>query len=122
LCLLGTFAAGGTGAYPGVLGPWFAATAALGMVFAAMYLLLMVGKIVFGSLREPSGVHSDLPADLNAREILVLVPLAIGCVVLGVQPDFVMHAIDGSITETLASYPTAVTDATEILVGRGGMP
>ncbi|MDG1837712.1 MAG: NADH-quinone oxidoreductase subunit M [Phycisphaerales bacterium] len=122
LCLLGTFAAGGTGAYPGVLGPWFAAAAALGMVFAAMYLLLMVGKIVFGSLREPSGVHSDLPADLNAREILVLVPLAIGCVVLGVQPDFVMHAIEGSIADTLASYPTAVTDATEILVGRGGMP
>jgi NADH-quinone oxidoreductase subunit M len=122
LCLLGTFSAGGTGAYPGVLGPWFAAAAAIGMVLAAMYLLLMVGKIVFGSLREPSGVHSDLPPDLNAREIVVLVPLAIGCIVLGVQPDFVMHAIDGSIADTLANYPAAVTGATELLSGHGGMP
>jgi NADH-quinone oxidoreductase subunit M len=122
LCLLGTFSAGGTGAYPGVLGPWFAAAAAIGMVLAAMYLLLMVGKIVFGSLREPSGVHSDLPPDLNAREIVVLVPLAIGCIVLGVQPDFVMHAIDGSIADTLANYPAAVTGATELLAGHGGMP
>jgi len=124
LCLIGTFIAGDTGAYPGVLGPWFAAFAALGMILAAMYLLIMVGKVVFGTLREPAGSHSPsvLPADLTIREIIVLAPLAIGCVVLGVQPDFVMHAMEGSIAETLAMYPDIVPESIHAIAGGGGTP
>lgn len=124
LCLLGTFAAGETGAYPGVLGPWFAAFAALGMILAAMYLLIMVGKVVFGSLREPAGSHAHevLPADLNVREIVVLAPLAIGCVVLGIQPDFVMHAMEGSIAETLAMYPEIVPESLHAMGAEGVTP
>ena len=124
LCLIGTFAAGDTGAYPGVLGPWFAAFAAIGMILAAMYLLIMVGKVVFGSLREPAGVHAHdvLPADLNAREIVVLAPLAIGCVVLGIQPDFVMHAMEGSIAETLAMYPDLVPESMHAMGIKGVTP
>ncbi|MBT7351542.1 MAG: hypothetical protein HN811_03710, partial [Phycisphaerae bacterium] len=122
LCLIGTFAAGGDGAYPGVLGPWFAAFAAIGMVFAAMYLLIMVGKIVFGPLREPSGHHGDLPADLTVREIVVLVPLAIACIWIGVQPDIIMDSMSGAINETLAVYPDIVTAARETLSHGGGTP
>ena len=41
------------------------------MVIAAMYLLIMVGRIVFGEYREPDDhhAHEKLPTDLNAREI-----------------------------------------------------
>jgi len=122
LCLLGTFAAGGNGAYPGMLGPWFAAVAALGMIFAAMYLLIMVGKVVFGPVREPAGDHGPLPSDLTAREILVLVPLAIGCVYLGVQPDVAMHAMEGAIADTLRMYPDLTEVARETLAEVGGKP
>jgi NADH-quinone oxidoreductase subunit M len=122
LCLIGTFTAGGSGAYPGVLGPWFAAIAAIGMVFAAMYLLIMVGKIVFGPLREPAGHHCDLPADLTVREIVVLAPLAIACVWIGVQPDIIMDSMSGAILETLAVYPDIVTAASETLSSGGGTP
>ncbi len=122
LCLMGTFTAGGGGAYPGVLGPWFAAIAAIGMVFAAMYLLIMVGKIVFGPLREPAGHHCDLPADLTVREIVVLAPLAIACVWIGVQPDIIMDSMSGAILETLAVYPDIVTAASETLSSGGGTP
>jgi NADH-quinone oxidoreductase subunit M len=117
LCLLGAFAAGGTGAYPGVLGPWFAAFAALGMVIAAMYLLMMIGKMVFGELREPSDhqAHPTLSADLNAREIVVLAPLAILCVVLGVAPWLATDAISGSIANTLSNYPDAVAAARDMM-------
>ena len=105
LCLLGTFAAGESGSYPGVLGPWFAAFAALGMIVAAMYLLIMVGKIVFGSLKEPAGTdRHGLSVDLNAREITVLVPLAVLCILLGVQPWIAMDAMDGSVVEILSVY------------------
>ncbi|MCH2137703.1 MAG: NADH-quinone oxidoreductase subunit M [Phycisphaerales bacterium] len=118
LCLIGAFAGGAGGAYPGLLGPWYAAFAAIGMVIAAMYLLMMVGKIVFGQLREPADHHAHelLPTDLNAREIAVLVPLAIGCVVLGVAPWLATDAIAGSITETLSLYPEAVNAAHDLMV------
>ncbi|MDG2423208.1 MAG: NADH-quinone oxidoreductase subunit M [Phycisphaerales bacterium] len=120
LCLIGTFAAGDSGSYPGVMGPWFAAFAALGMVIAAMYLLIMVGKIVFGSLKEPAtDDHHGLPADLSAREITVLVPLAVLCVLLGVQPWIAMDAMVGSVNETLAAYPEIVKDAMQQVADAG---
>ena len=106
LCLIATFTAGGSGAYPGVLGPWYAAIAALGMVLAAMYLLIMVGKVVFGptkaTLRHDE--QSGLPVDLTVREITVLVPLAVGCIVLGIQPDLIIDNTATAVADTLAVY------------------
>jgi NADH:ubiquinone oxidoreductase subunit 4 (subunit M) len=75
MCLLGAFqasdgwgagtwgsVASGTetfaGATPGVLGPWYAAIAGVGMVIAAMYLLKLAGSVVWGPLVEPHG-HSN---------------------------------------------------------------
>ena len=112
LCLVGTFVAtADNAAYPGLLGPWFAAVAGLGMIFAAMYLLIMVGKIVFGPLKEPAarsrGDH-HLPADLTFREIAVVTPLAILCLYIGLQPRPLTDAIQGSIENTLALYPAKV--------------
>jgi NADH-quinone oxidoreductase subunit M len=56
LCLMGCFIAepGATG-NPGLLGPTWAVFAGLGLVLAAMYLLIMLGKLVWGPLREPHG-------------------------------------------------------------------
>lgn len=121
LCLIAAFTAtGDAGAYPGVLGPWYAAIAGVGMIFAAMYLLIMVGKVVFGPLKEPAAPaasaggddHDDhtLPADLTGREIVVLVPLAVLCVYLGLQPKVVTDAAEGSIATILQAYPQAVEE------------
>ncbi len=112
LCLVGTFTAtADNAAYPGLLGPWFAAVAGLGMIFAAMYLLIMVGKIVFGPLKEPAarswGDH-HLPADLTFREIAVVTPLAILCLYIGLQPRPLTDAMQGSIENTLAAYPAKI--------------
>ncbi len=114
LCLIGDFSAGPGGPYPGMLGPWYAAVAAVGMVFAAMYLLIMTGKIVFGPLREPAGAarHEDgLPADLTFREIGVLAPLAVLCLALGLQPKPLTDAMEGSVDALLAAYPSRVERA-----------
>lgn len=101
--------------YPGRLGPWYAAVAGLGMILAAMYLLIMVGKVVFGPLKEPE--HDDehhhdhhLPADLSWREIGVLVPLAVLCLYLGLKPVTATDAAAGSVAETIAAYPDQVRD------------
>jgi NADH-quinone oxidoreductase subunit M len=113
LCLIGAFTASADAAvYPGVLGPWYAAIAAIGMVFAAMYLLIMVGKVVFGPLREPphdEHHRSVLPADLTWREVCVLTPLAIVCVYIGFQPAVLTDAMEPAIEEMLAVYPEKVT-------------
>ncbi|MCP3905132.1 MAG: NADH-quinone oxidoreductase subunit M [Planctomycetes bacterium] len=128
LCLIAAFTATATvdtqtegllEIYPGVLGPWYAAFAALGMIFAAMYLLIMVGRIVFGPLKEPND-HADdaehaapaLPADLTWREITVLVPLAVLCVVIGFKPGIVTDAIEQPIESVLAEYPRKVSRLT----------
>jgi NADH-quinone oxidoreductase subunit M len=114
LCLIGAFTASPDAAvYPGVLGPWYAAIAAIGMVFAAMYLLIMVGKVVFGPLKEPAQGgehHSVLPADLTWREIGVLAPLAVFCLYMGFQPAVFTDAMDPAIEQMLAAYPEKVTE------------
>src|SRR5262249_4387380 len=60
LCLMGAFQAGAfdppaPGAAGFGLGPWYAFIAGTGMIVAAMYLLFMLGKIVWGDLIEPHG-------------------------------------------------------------------
>lgn len=130
LCILGTFQASdawattglwgsnGTatpGATAGNLGPWYALVAGLGVIVAAMYLLIMTGKVVFGPLREPAGHggHDDhgahdaahtggLPADLTAREITALMPLAIACFVFGLFPTPLFEALKGPVNQTVA--------------------
>lgn len=125
LCLIGAFTATAENdVYPGVLGPWYAAMAGIGMIFAAMYLLIMVGRVVFGPLREPKGYaaghDSALPADLTVREICVLVPLAALCLYIGFQPKPLTDAMSGSVEGVLVRYPAIVRD--EAMVERGEAP
>lgn len=118
LCLGGTFLAehDSQSGYPGVLGPWYAVVAGLGLIFAAMYLLILLGKIVWGPLREPTshaapGSHatpSDLPIDLGTREIIVLMPLAVACLWLGIQPKPMLDAISPCAQRMLVHYPEQV--------------
>jgi len=106
------------GATAGALGPWVAAIAGIGMIIAAIYLLYMVGKVVWGPLVEPAGhghhghaAHGShgaedkheapLPTDLNMREIGILLPLAALCLVLGVYPKPMLNALQPPIDATL---------------------
>jgi NADH-quinone oxidoreductase subunit M len=125
LCLIAAFTASPDApVYPGVLGPWYAAIAAIGMILAAMYLLIMVGKVCFGPLKEPPHEHHGdqpaLPADLTWREIGVLAPLAVLCVYIGFQPSTLTDTMAKPIENVLAIYPEKVrethlaeTDATD---------
>ncbi len=117
MCLMGAYTSGatfGVGGTAGPLGPWYAAIAGVGMIIAAMYLLYMVGAIVFGPLREPGGHGSDhhgaqdhVVADLSRREIGVLAPLALACLILGVYPTPVLRALEAPVGVTLAGVDAA---------------
>jgi NADH-quinone oxidoreductase subunit M len=128
MCLLGTFQSGahGVSGLRGPLGPWFAAVAGTGMIVAAIYLLFMMGKVVFGPLKEPIGHHAHghaddghahLPADLTPREIGILVPLAIGCIVLGVFPTPIIRTLEPVNDALLAMYADRQSAVSEVEAG-----
>jgi len=105
LTLLGAFLSPGN-----VLGVEYAAFAGIGMILAAIYLLYMVGKVIFGPVKVPE-VHTDDGGhelkDLNGREILTLIPLAAGCIVLGVLPHGVLRSLEAPVGKLTASAKAA---------------
>ncbi|HED53027.1 MAG TPA: NADH-quinone oxidoreductase subunit M, partial [Phycisphaerales bacterium] len=114
MCLIGTFQSGPwtgqagitPGATFGALGPYYAAFAGLGMIVAAIYLLYMTGRMVWGPYREPDGhhAHETLPTDLNRREIGILLPLAAGCLIFGLYPKPLLKAIEEPVDSMVAHY------------------
>jgi len=96
LTLLGAFTAGE------VLGIGYAAVAALGLILGAIYILYMVGRVVFGPLNEPAEYADDV-TDLSAREIAVLTPLAAACLVLGLYPTPMLRSFEPSIEKVTAA-------------------
>jgi len=123
LCLWGCFTAehDGLAGYPGLLGPWYAIIAIIGLILGAMYLLRMTGKMVWGPLKlpEPDGHHeaSALPKDLSPREIGILLPLAALCLFIGLYPKPLLVSIDPAIRTVLAGYPEAVRTVIEMRHG-----
>ncbi len=87
LVLLGTFTAGG-------LRTIWAIVAGTGVILAAVYLLWMVQKVLFGPLQNPA---NDKISDMNVREILVLAPLMALAILLGVKPSIVLDRIEPSV-------------------------
>jgi len=110
LCLFGAYTAAHDAAtgYPGVLGPWYALIAAVGLIIGAMYLLIMLGKVVWGPLREPHAHGHEPVRDVNFREIAILTPLAVVCLWIGLQPSPMLKAIMPSAKIVIAGYPAAV--------------
>jgi NADH-quinone oxidoreductase subunit M len=118
LCLWGAFTAeaDGVAGYPGVLGPWYALVAIVGLILGAMYLLRMLGKMVWGPVKLPEGGHdtsTGLPKDLSPREIGLLLPLAALCVFIGLYPKPLLESIDPAVRDVLSGYPEAVRTVLE---------
>jgi NADH-quinone oxidoreductase subunit M len=68
-----------------VLGSWwFTIFAATGVIFAAVYLLWMYKKVVFGEVTNP---NLNSLTDLNFREKLVLIPIFIFIIWIGIYPS-----------------------------------
>ena len=116
------------------LGPKFGSVAALGVILGAVYMLHMIARIIFGPLKFPRGhdgdghtAHGDVHGhadqgqaasadhddydtksnDIGAREIAILVPLAIAVIVLGVVPTSLLRPMLGPVE--LIRNPAAIT-------------
>jgi NADH-quinone oxidoreductase subunit M len=115
MCVMAAFQSGatwGVGGMAGPLGPWFAAIAATGMIVGAIYLLYMVGSVVWGAPKTPHDHHhdddSDLPTDLNAREVTILATLAFLCIWLGLYPKPVLRALEAPAAANIAFVEPAI--------------
>jgi len=113
LVLNGTFGAYHTWAglptffpHPKVL----AVIATTGVIFAAMYMLYLFQKVMFGPLSNSR--NRDLP-DLNGREVAVFVPVVIMAFLLGIYPAPFLSTIDPAVKRTVAQFQAKYAVAIE---------
>ena len=83
------------------------AIAAVGVILAAVYLLWMFQRVMYGPLRE---AYRALP-DVNRAEVIALVPLAVLTVLLGVYPQPFLDVINPTVESIvkLTQEPAVLT-------------
>ncbi|MEL6385979.1 MAG: NADH-quinone oxidoreductase subunit M [Pseudomonadota bacterium] len=80
---------------------WAAFGAALGVIFSAVYMLTLYRRTVFGALNTSNPAVATI-SDVSTRELVCLVPLALGVLLLGVQPSLIFDITEGSANRILA--------------------
>ena len=76
--------------------------AAAGAILSAGYILWMMQRVYLGQERPEQAAF----ADATRRELLILVPLAALCILLGVLPkQFVLDYVSGTLAQILALAP-----------------
>ena len=78
---------------------WLAAVAATGIIFAAVYLLWMYQRVIFGEITHEE--NRRLP-DLTPREWAVLVPVLLFIVWIGVYPVAFTGKTEASVQALIA--------------------
>jgi NADH-quinone oxidoreductase subunit M len=100
--LLGAWGAGNP---EGSLGSvWFAGLAAIGVILAAVYILLMFQKLFLGPVTKDENRNL---ADLNWREIGTLVPLVILIFWIGLYPKPFFTLIGPAVDQLVAAIQSA---------------
>jgi NADH-quinone oxidoreductase subunit M len=72
----------------------YAVIAASGVIFAAVYMLWMFQRVMFGQVTNPK---NKILADLSSREVLVLVPILIFVVWIGVYPNTFLKPMEPAV-------------------------
>jgi NADH-quinone oxidoreductase subunit M len=93
-----------------------AVIAVLGIVLAALYILIMYQRLMTGPLREDDERLASLK-DLNPRELVAIVPLALLIVGLGLYPkpvvDVIKPAVEATMTQVGVTDPKPEVPVTE---------
>ena len=87
---------------------WLAAAATTGIIFAAVYLLWMYQRVVFGEIRHEANRRL---ADLTPREWAVLVPLLVLIVWIGVYPKAFTSKTEASVQALIAQVESKASVA-----------
>lgn len=110
LCLIGAFNAQSSSLFS-----LYAVLAGSGVVLAAIYVLHLVGRIAFGPLKtgtwETTGEHGIIKAydhDLSRREVTILLPMALACVLIGIYPKPLTCVLEPAVKTLCAPVHAAL--------------
>ena len=78
---------------------WYSIFAASGVIFAAVYLLWMYQRVVFGELN--TNPKLDHLTDMNARELIVIIPIFFFIVWIGVYPTTFLNISDATVSNLI---------------------
>ncbi|HEY9533375.1 MAG TPA: proton-conducting transporter membrane subunit, partial [Mucilaginibacter sp.] len=82
----------------GLLPYWLSVCGAVGILLSACYFLWTLQRMYFGSLSLKGGDAWKVAlTDINAREIITLLPLTVVVLALGVMPSLVFSKINDSV-------------------------
>jgi len=73
---------------------WWTVVASSGVILSAVYMLWMFQRVMFGELKNPK---NQVLKDLNAREIVIMVPLIALIFIMGVYPNPFIEKMDPAI-------------------------
>jgi NADH-quinone oxidoreductase subunit M len=90
-----------------------AALATVGIVLAALYILIMYQRTMTG----PTTPQTEGLPDVRGREVVVIAPLFVLLIALGVAPAPLLDAIDDSTQQTLAEV--GVSDPPPVFAAEG---
>lgn len=83
--------------------PIFAVIAASGAILGALYMLWMYQRVMFCPLDKP---ENQKLKDLNVREIVTLLPLAVLVFVMGFFPGLFLRKMDATVSHFLKDFNT----------------
>jgi NADH-quinone oxidoreductase subunit M len=82
----------------GLLPYWLSVCGAVGILLSACYFLWTLQRMYFGSLSLKGGDAWKVAlTDINAREIITLLPLTVVVLALGVMPSLVFSKVNDSV-------------------------
>ncbi len=115
MVLLGTFTAGKTWQTDG-LPPMFwspmllAAISATAVILAAMYLLTMYQKLMFGPLDKPEN-KADHVRDIHGRERWVFGTIIVAALMMGLWPKPILDRTEASVKSFVTAFRERLLDA-----------
>jgi NADH-quinone oxidoreductase subunit M len=77
---------------------WYAVVATSGVIFAAVYMLWMFQRVMFGKLTNPANENLK---DLSVREIVIMLPLLLFVFWIGVYPNTFFEKMNPAIEQLL---------------------
>jgi len=86
----------------GLLPTWMAITATLGLLLGAGYYLWTIQRMFYGTYAVRNSL-TDLP-DLNRREYLMLLPLALAALLFGILPQLLLNFINPFATDFISTW------------------
>jgi NADH-quinone oxidoreductase subunit M len=91
---------------------WYAVFATTGVIFAAVYMLWMFQRVMFGELKNPKNAELK---DLSSREVVLMLPLLLFVFWIGVYPNTFFDKMNPAIEQLIQQVKGRQIQALQIV-------